>query len=200
MGVDVVCHVVHSSTRSARRTSRTATGWPQNRSPQPPTWPGVRQIVFLGGLGDDREDFIGASAQRGGDRQAWPSGRVPVTIVRSAVVVGGGSAAIETIVAFVDRLPAIDLPPMGDDEDATDRARRCRAASRRGGGLDEGPRRSVRCGRARGDDVSGDDRAVARLCGRRSLSVEVPFLTPRLSSLWLHLVTPVKASVARPFG
>jgi uncharacterized protein YbjT (DUF2867 family) len=39
---------------------------------------------------------------------------------------------------------------------------------------------------------------VARLRGRRPLIVEVPFLTPRLSSLWLHLVTPMKASVARP--
>jgi len=39
---------------------------------------------------------------------------------------------------------------------------------------------------------------VARLRGRRPLIVEVPFLTPRLSSLWLHLVTPVKAGVARP--
>ena len=39
---------------------------------------------------------------------------------------------------------------------------------------------------------------VARLRGRRPLILEVPFLTPRLSSLWLHLVTPVKAGVARP--
>ena len=39
---------------------------------------------------------------------------------------------------------------------------------------------------------------VARLRGRRPLIVEVPFLTPRLSSLWLYLVTPVQASVARP--
>ena len=34
--------------------------------------------------------------------------------------------------------------------------------------------------------------------GKRPLIVEVPVLTPRLSSYWLHLVTPVKASVARP--
>jgi hypothetical protein len=34
--------------------------------------------------------------------------------------------------------------------------------------------------------------------GRRPRIVEVPFLTPRLSSLWLHLVTPVRAGVARP--
>ena len=39
---------------------------------------------------------------------------------------------------------------------------------------------------------------VARLRGRRPLIVEVPVLTPRLSSLWIRLVTPVNADVARP--
>ena len=39
---------------------------------------------------------------------------------------------------------------------------------------------------------------IARLRRRRPLIVEVPFLTPRLSSYWLHLVTPVNARVARP--
>jgi uncharacterized protein YbjT (DUF2867 family) len=39
---------------------------------------------------------------------------------------------------------------------------------------------------------------IARIRGRRPLIVEVPVLSPRLSSLWLHLVTPVKAGVARP--
>ncbi len=39
---------------------------------------------------------------------------------------------------------------------------------------------------------------VARLRARRPLILEVPVLTPRLSSYWLHLVTPVRAAVARP--
>jgi uncharacterized protein YbjT (DUF2867 family) len=39
---------------------------------------------------------------------------------------------------------------------------------------------------------------IARIRGKRRLIVEVPVLTPRLSSWWLHLVTPVGASVARP--
>ena len=39
---------------------------------------------------------------------------------------------------------------------------------------------------------------VARIRGKRPLIVEVPVLTPRLSSYWLHLVTPVQADVARP--
>jgi len=39
---------------------------------------------------------------------------------------------------------------------------------------------------------------IARIRGKRPFIVEVPVLTPRLSSLWLHLVTPVNAGVARP--
>jgi len=39
---------------------------------------------------------------------------------------------------------------------------------------------------------------VARLRGRNRRIVEVPVLSPRLSSYWLHLVTPVRAGVARP--
>ena len=39
---------------------------------------------------------------------------------------------------------------------------------------------------------------IARMRGKRPLIVEVPVLTPYLSSLWLHVVTPVKAGVARP--
>src|SRR5262249_52322129 len=39
---------------------------------------------------------------------------------------------------------------------------------------------------------------IAALLGRKPAIVEVPVLTPYLSSLWLNLVTPVSASVARP--
>jgi uncharacterized protein YbjT (DUF2867 family) len=41
-------------------------------------------------------------------------------------------------------------------------------------------------------------RRIARIRGRRPLILELPVLTPRLSSYWLHLVTPVRAAVARP--
>jgi uncharacterized protein YbjT (DUF2867 family) len=39
---------------------------------------------------------------------------------------------------------------------------------------------------------------TARLRGKKPLLLEVPLLTPWLSSLWLHLVTPVNAAVTRP--
>jgi uncharacterized protein YbjT (DUF2867 family) len=39
---------------------------------------------------------------------------------------------------------------------------------------------------------------VAQIRGKRPILIEVPFLSPRLSSLWLHLVTPASVAVARP--
>jgi uncharacterized protein YbjT (DUF2867 family) len=121
-----------------------------------------------------------------------------VTTVRSGIVVGEGSAAFETIVALVDRLPAMICPrwvTTNTQPIALADVVRYLAGV---GGQDE----------ALGEpyDAAGPEvmtyrdmvERVARLRGRRPLIVEAPFLTPRLSSLWLHLVTPVKAGVARP--
>jgi len=52
--------------------------------------------------------------------------------------------------------------------------------------------------RTAGDDLSPVIERIADLRGRRLWILEVPVLTPRLSSLWVHLVTAVSASVARP--
>jgi uncharacterized protein YbjT (DUF2867 family) len=114
------------------------------------------------------------------------------------MVVGRGSAAFETIVALVNRLPAMVTPrwvstrtqPVALGDVVSYLSGVC--------GLDD----------ARGVeyDVGGPGvmtyremiERIARIRGKRPFIVEVPVLTPRLSSLWLHLVTPVNAGVARP--
>ena len=114
------------------------------------------------------------------------------------MVVGRGSAAFETIVALVDRLPAMIAPRWV----STGRSRsRSRTWSRYLAGV---------CGlepalgaatTSAGQEVMTYREMmerIARLRGKRPLIVEVPVLTPYLSSLWLHLVTPVNAGVARP--
>ena len=71
---------------------------------------GVAQIVYLGGLGDDAPDLsrtCAAGARRASGSTPAP---VPVTTLRAAMVVGRGSAAFETIVALVDRLPVMIAP------------------------------------------------------------------------------------------
>lgn len=121
-----------------------------------------------------------------------------MTTLRAAVVVGRGSAGFETIVALVDRLPVMVAPrwvstptqPIALDDIVRYLAGVASLAETAGETFDVG-----------GPEVMTYREMierVGRLRGRRPLIVEVPVLSPRLSSLWLHLVTPVRAGVARP--
>jgi uncharacterized protein YbjT (DUF2867 family) len=159
---------------------------------------GVRQLVYLGGLGDDSQELSRHLRSRAETAAALASGSVPVTILRAAIVIGTGSAAFETIVALVDRLPGMVCPrwvstrtqPIALDDIAAYLAAVAGCDAAIGDSFDAG-----------GPDVMTYREMierVARLRGKRPLIVEVPLLSPRLSSYWLNLVTPVRASVARP--
>ena len=106
-GAEVVYYLVHSLGNSdfAERDLEAAetTAGAAERA-------GVKQLVYLGGLGDDSPDLSPhlRSRRDTGERLATTS--VPVTTLRAAMVVGHGSAAFETIVALVDRLPAMVAP------------------------------------------------------------------------------------------
>ena len=158
----------------------------------------LRQIVYLGGLGDDGPELSPHLRSRVETGRALASGSVPLTTLRAAMVVGAGSAAFETILALVDRLPAMVCPrwvstptqPIAIEDVVGYLAAACGADEFLGQSFDVG-----------GPDVLTYREMIERigsLRGRRPLIVEVPVLTPRLSSYWLHLVTPVGASVARP--
>ncbi len=195
VGADVVVHLVHSlGSDDFRDADRRAADNVAAAS----ALAGVRQIVYLGGLGEDAPDLSDHLRSRAETAARLAAGSVPVTTLRAAMVVGAGSAAFETIRALVDRLPAMICP-------------RWVATPTQPIALQDVVRYLVGvCGneRAYGEtyDVGGPDvmtyremiERIARVRGKRPLIVEVPVLTPRLSSYWLHLVTPVNASVARP--
>jgi uncharacterized protein YbjT (DUF2867 family) len=194
-GADVVYHLVHSlGAKDFEERDRLAADSVAAAAGAA----GARQIVFLGGLGDDRGDLSAHLRSRAETAERLASGPVPVTIVRSAVVVGKGSAAFETIVALVDRLPAMICPRwVATKTQPIALADVVRYLAGVGG---------LNAALGEAYDAAGPEvmtyremiERVARLRGRRPRIVEVPFLTPRLSSLWLHLVTPVRAGVARP--
>jgi uncharacterized protein YbjT (DUF2867 family) len=71
---------------------------------------GVAQIIYLGGLGDDAPGLSPHLRSRIETGRRLASGGVPVTVLRAAMVIGPGSAAFETIVALVDRLPGMVTP------------------------------------------------------------------------------------------
>jgi len=159
---------------------------------------GASQIVYLGGLGADAGTESEHLLSRAETAAVLGDGPVPVTTLRAGMVVGRGSAAFETVRALVDRLPAMITP-------------RWVSTPTQPVALADVVRYLVGVGglaAAYGEsyDVGGPEvmtyremiERIARVRGRRVRIVEVPVLTPRLSSWWLHLVTPVNAAVARP--
>jgi uncharacterized protein YbjT (DUF2867 family) len=194
-GVDVAYHLVHSlGARDFAGLDRRAAANVAAEAERA----GVSQIVYLGGLGEDLQQLSAHLRSRMETAAVLASGAVPVTTLRAAVIVGRGSAAFETIVALVDRLPVMVAPrwlstptqPIALEDMI--------------GYLDGVAARTEALGESY--DVGGPEiltygdmvKHIAQLRGRRPVLLEVPVLTPRLSSYWLHLVTPVRAGVARP--
>jgi uncharacterized protein YbjT (DUF2867 family) len=192
---DVVYYLVHSlGARDFEEQDRAAAETVAREAASA----GVRQIVYLGGLGADDPHASPHLRSRRETGERLASAGVPVTTLRAAMIVGRGSAAFETILGLVKRLPVMVTPswvstltqPIALGDVAAYLAGVCGEESTFGEGYDAG-----------GPEVMTYRQMIERvaaLLGRRPAIVEVPVLTPYLSSLWLNLVTPVNASVARP--
>ena len=159
---------------------------------------GVRRIVYLGGLGGGSNDSLSThlkSRQDTGD--ALREAGVPVVEFRASIVIGAGSLSFEMIRALVERLPVMICPRWVDTltqpiaiDDVLAYLHAALDVQDAGSAVFEigGP-----------EVLSYGDmmREYARLRGLRRLLISVPVLTPRLSSLWLGLVTPAQARVGR---
>lgn len=157
---------------------------------------GVERIVYLGGLGneDALSDHL-ASRQEVG-RILRESGAQTIEL-RASIIIGSGSLSFEMIRALVERLPVMVTPrwvrTLAQPIAAEDVIDYLVAA------LDAPPGRSLVL------EIGGADRAsygdimaeYARQRGLHRVMIAVPVLTPRLSSLWLALVTPLYARVGR---
>jgi uncharacterized protein YbjT (DUF2867 family) len=172
-GVDVVYHLVHSLGSGDFEVLDRAAAAAVTSATEAG---GTQQIVYLGGLGDGSGDLSPHLNSRAETARIFAEGLVPVTTLRAAMIVGPGSAAFETILALADVLTAL-IGVCGNE-------------STYGQSFDLG-----------GPEVMtyrAMIERVAQVRGKRRILIEVPFLTPRLSSLWLHLVTPARVAVARP--
>ena len=194
-GVDVVYHLVHSlgSADFEERDRAAATVVADSAGTA-----GARQVVYLGGLGEASAGLSRHLHSRAETADILATGSVPVTTLRAAMIVGAGSAAFETIIALVDRLPVMVCPrwvsvetqPVALVDVVAALVGVCGEEATYGETFDLG-----------GPEVMTYRTMMERAAGLRGkhpILIEVPFLTPRLSSLWLHLVTPANVSVARP--
>ena len=194
---------------------------------------GLRQIVYLGGLGAEGAELSAHLRSRREVEERLGMGGVPVTVLRAGIVVGQGGISWELTRQLVKNLPAMVVPRWA----ATRTQPRGGGAGVRGRGGGAGPARAPGRGGGMGgaatrtqplavDDVirdlvgvAGDQRAQGRVFeiggpepmtyvemlevasevsdGGRVPILQVPVLTPRLSSYWLALVTDVDTTTGR---
>ncbi|MEO0629419.1 MAG: NAD(P)H-binding protein, partial [Planctomycetota bacterium] len=162
---------------------------------------GVDQIVYLGGLGEVADDLSEHLRSRREVGEILRAGRVPVTTLRAAIILGSGSASFEVLRYLVERLPMMITPKWVHTECQPIAVRDVLEALMGVIGDDRAIGRSFDIGGPRVLTYLELMRSMERALGLpRRLVVPVPVLTPRLSSHWIHLVTPISAKIARPLA
>lgn len=159
---------------------------------------GVRRVIYLGGLGETGDDLSEHLRSRLEVAGILKKGRFATTFLRAAIIIGAGGAAFEMVRSLVQRLPVMITPrwvttrcqPIAVD-DVIAYLAGCLADERTTG---------------RTFDIGGPEvltyremmERFGRIEGRNLLILSVPVLTPKLSSYWVGLITPVSPSVSMP--
>jgi uncharacterized protein YbjT (DUF2867 family) len=194
-GIEVAYYLVHSLDDAdfEAKDAEAAKAFAQEAAKQ-----GVRQIVYMGGLGEDDEDMSAHLRSRREVEGLLASTGVPVTVLRAAIVVGHGGISWELTRQLVKNLPAMVVPKWASTKTqpiAVDDVIRYLVGV---AGREEALGRVFEIGGP--DQLTYVDmlRVAAEIdTGRKALIIEVPVLTPRLSSYWLALVTDVDVTTGR---
>jgi uncharacterized protein YbjT (DUF2867 family) len=159
---------------------------------------GVQRIIYLGGLGDPEADLSQHLRSRQETGEALREAGVPVTEFRAAVIVGSGSASFEMIRNLAERLPLMICPQWVYTRVQPIAIRNVLDYLVATLQVPESAGQIVEIG---GTDVLtyGDMMlGYGEARGLKRFLIPVPVLTPRLSSYWVHWVTPIPAEIARP--
>lgn len=158
---------------------------------------GVRRIIYLGGLANHTIRLSTHLRSRHETGTALRASGVPVIELRASIILGSGSLSFELIRSLVERLPIMLCPrwvrtpaqPIGIEDVLAYLLAAIELPSGREGIFEIGGADRV--------SYAGIMQEYARQRGLRRWMIPVPLLTPRLSSLWLGLTTPVYARVGR---
>ena len=200
-GVDIAYYLVHSmegSSKNWKKFSEKEQKTAENFAKAADKCD-VKRIIFLGGLTYGKESELSQhmlSRKHVGDILKKSNSKV--TIFRAAVILGTGGGSFEMLRYLVERLPLMICPkwvltkcqPIFIGDVITYLSRSIETPQTEG----------------RTFDIGGPDiltyrdmmKIYARILDKSIRILIIPFLTPRLSSYWVDLVTPIKASLARP--
>ncbi|MCL3860345.1 SDR family oxidoreductase [Actinotalea sp. K2] len=196
-GVGVAYYLIHSlgsGRRFESRDRRTALTFAQAAREA-----GVERIVYLGGLSPESEHLSPHLESRKEVGEILLASGVPTTVLRAAVIIGSGSASFEMMRYLTERLPAMTTPRWVDNRI---QPVAIRDVLRYLVGSATMPAEINRTFDIGGPEVLTYREMMHRYAAvaglRRRIIVGVGVLSPRLSSLWVSLVTPVPAPLARP--
>lgn len=158
---------------------------------------GVCRIIYLGGLGEWGEALSAHLRSRHEVADLLRASGIPVIEFRASIVIGSGSLSFEMIRALVQRLPVMICPrwvavkaqPIAVEDVVDYLVMALELPAAEGATYEIGGADQVSYGEIMQE--------YARQCGLHRWMISVPVLTPRLSSLWLGLVTPVYARIGR---
>jgi uncharacterized protein YbjT (DUF2867 family) len=160
---------------------------------------GVGRLIYLGGLAPENEELSPHLASRTEVGEILLDSGVPTAVLRAAVILGSGSASFEMMRYLTERLPAMTVPRWVDNRIQPIAVRDVLRYLVGAAALPPEVNRAF--------DIGGPEvltyrdmmQHYAQVAGlRRRLIVKVPVLTPRLSSHWVGVVTPVPNGIARP--
>jgi len=162
---------------------------------------GLKRIIYLSGLGDANAGLSEHLQSRAEVASILFDGAIPVTTFRAAMIIGSGSASFEILRYLVERLPIMVTPrwvhtpcqPIGVRNVLHYLIECLKCEETIGGTFDIGQQEVMTYKQLM--VLFAEEAGL-----RKRLIVPVPVLTPRLSSYWIHLVTPVPATLARPLA
>jgi uncharacterized protein YbjT (DUF2867 family) len=162
---------------------------------------GVGRIIYLGGLGETGSNLSEHLSSRRDVERVLASTGVPVTVLRAAMIMGSGSASFEILRYLVERLPVMITPrwvstpcqPIAVENVIAYLVGVLSVPETVGSGFDIGGAETL-C-------YSEIMRVMAEELGLpRRWIIPVPILSPRLSSYWIHMVTPLSHKIAIPLA
>ncbi|MEQ9379552.1 MAG: SDR family oxidoreductase, partial [Pirellulales bacterium] len=161
----------------------------------------IERIIYLGGLGEMGEGLSEHLRSRRELEQLLGSTGIPVTALRAAMIIGAGSASFEILRYLVERLPVMITPRWVQTESQPVAIEDVLYWLVESLEVSETSGRHLEIG---GPDVLSYRRLMQMMAEelglRRRLIIGVPVLTPRLSSAWISLITPVTYRIARPLA
>lgn len=196
-GVDAAYYLIHSMQAGDEFEERDRRG--ARNFAQAASEAGLERVVYLGGLGEDRNELSKHLRSRREVEYILEEGDYDLTTLRAAIIIGDGSASFDVIRQLGSRLPFMITPkwvrtpcqPIAIDD----------VIAYLVGVLDV-PATAGNTFEIGGPEVFTYQEILAkvteRILGFRPLIIPVPVLTPKLSAYWIGLVTDVSTSVATP--